>query len=94
MTWEALIDVTYCQLSVVSIYIIVLRSKYQEHIKKNKIFLLSLDLWVFIEFVCHSHKDKYLVLSLFWLNYSYDQGLSEINYLSSGCIILHLWLIS
>lgn len=63
MTWEALIDVTYCQLSVVSIYIIVLRSKYQEHIKKNKIFLLSLDLWVFIEFVCHSHKDKCLVLS-------------------------------
>lgn len=63
MTWEALIDVTYCQLSVVSIYIIVLRSKYQEHIKKNKIFLLNLDLWVFIEFVCHSHKDKYLVLS-------------------------------
>lgn len=46
MTWEALIDVTYCQLSVVSIYIIFLRSKYQEHIKKNKFFLLSLDLWV------------------------------------------------
>lgn len=75
-------------------YIIVLRSRYQEHIK-NKFFLLSLELWVVhvCEFVCYSHKDKYLVLSLFWLKKKNALKLIVYPVVASYCIYIDIWFI-